>query len=318
MKPILCNYYITYRCNLNCSYCDIVPNAKFNKTVDCSFEKYEKNLSDLKSIGIKFIDFTGGEPLLHNKLNQMLMLAKKRKFKTSVTTNCLLYPEKAEELKGLIDLLHFSLDSLNEKQNDEIRGKHSFSKVMESIAIAKELKERPDLLFTVTEKNLHSIEDMCKFAFDQHLILIVNPVFTYSDQSIITAEMLDYIEQFKNKPFVYMNQALHRLIRTGGNKRAEPRCRAVTSTIVISPENELLLPCFHHYHLSVPIRSNLKKLVNSKIIVDFKKQDGTHPQCEGCTINCYFDPSFLYKIDKYFWLSLKSKIKYGYFKYIRI
>ena len=316
MKPILCNYYITYRCNAQCSFCDIWKKYRNMEKVDCSLEDVLNNLHQLKSIGVKFIDFTGGEPLLHPHLPEMLQAAKKNGFHTSVTTNCLAYPKRAKELKGLIDLLHFSLDSLDKEENDLLRGKNSFSSVMESIQIAQQLEERPDLLFTVTQSNFKAIDELANFAQEQKLILIVNPIFKYSGQNKINVEALDYIEQFHKAPYVYINRALHRLIRLGGNKRADPRCRAVTSTIVISPNNEVLLPCYHFQQLAIPIKNNLKQIRKSHTIKLFKKQQGTFPFCEGCTINCYFDPSFLYKIDSYFWLSLISKIKYGVDKYI--
>lgn len=317
MKPILCNYYITYRCNAQCSFCDIWKKYGKTEKVDCSLDDVLNNLRLLKSTGVKFIDFTGGEPLLHPNLPQMLQAAGKMGFYTSVTTNCLAYPKRARELKGLIDLLHFSLDSMDENENDLIRSRNSFSSVMQSIQIAKELGERPDLLYTVTMSNYRAIEALSNFAQEQKLILIVNPVFKYSSQKNIDIEALNYIEQFKKVPYVYINRALHQLIRSGGNKRTNPRCRAVASTIVISPNNEILFPCFHFQQLAIPIKNNLKQMRKTKMIKLFKKQQGTYPFCEGCTINCYFDPSFLYRIDSYFWLSLISKIKYGFDKYIR-
>ncbi len=317
MKPILCNYYITYRCNAKCSYCDIWKKKSFRNSADCLLKDVAQNLPQLKKIGIRFIDFTGGEPLLHPQLVEMLRLAKQNRFYTSVTTNCLIYPQQAEQLKGLIDLLHFSLDSMNEDENDKLRGNGSFARVMESIEIAKTLGEQPDLLFTATRANFRAIDELICFAQDQKLILIVNPIFKYSSQLSLTKEALDYLDQFKNEKYVYINRALHRLMRDGGNIRSQPRCRAISATVVISPQNELLLPCFHHAQLAIPIQSNLSEILQSRTWRLQKKQQGTFPFCDGCTINCYFDPSFLYKLDRYFWLSMVSKIKYGFDKYIR-
>lgn len=316
MKPILCNYYITYRCNASCTYCDIWKKNRNRKTVDCSLADVFQNLPQLKSCGVKFIDFTGGEPLLHSQLPEMLTQAKRLHLQTSVTTNCLLYPDRAEKLAGLIDLLHFSLDSYDKKENDQLRGKNSFESVMESIKVAKKLGERPDLLFTVTQSNFKAIDELSRFAREQKLMLIVNPIFRYSNQQSINKLALDYVDKFKNVPYVYINRAFHRLIRQGGNKRNDPRCRAISSTFVISPNNELLLPCYFHQQLALPIRNNLKQIRKSRMIKMFKKQQGKFPFCDGCTINCYFDPSFLYKIDSYFWLSMISKLKYGFDKYI--
>ena len=318
MKPILCNYYITYRCNAKCSFCDFWKKKSYQETADCSREDMANNLPQLKKIGIKFIDFTGGEPLLHPLLPEMLNLAKRHRFYTSVTTNCLLYPQRAEELKGLVNLLHFSLDSIDEEENDRLRGKGSFASVMESIEVAKSLGERPDLLFTATRTNFKAIDELSRFAREQKLILIVNPIFKYSSQLSITKEAMDYLDQLRKEPYVYINRALHKFIRNGGNPRLKPRCRAISSSVVISPQNDLLLPCFHHQKLTIPIRSTIKQILHSQTYKLLKKQQGTFPFCDGCTINCYFDPSFLYKMDRYFLLSMVSKMKYGIDKYIRM
>ena len=317
MKPILCNYYVTYRCNARCIFCDFWKKKSYRDANDCTLEDVANNLPQLKKIGIRFIDFTGGEPLLHPRLPELLKLAKQLRFYTSVTTNCLLYSQRADELKGLINLLHFSLDSMDEEENDRLRGKGSFASVMQSIEVAKNLGERPDLLFTATQSNFKAIDRLADFARKEKLILIVNPIFKYSDQSLLTKETLDHLDQFKKEPYVYINRALHYLIRQGGNQRENPRCRAISSAIVISPQNELLLPCFHQAQLAIPVKSNFPELFKSQTWRLLNRQQGTFPFCEGCTINCYFDPSFLYKLDRYFWLSMTSKLKYSFDKYLR-
>ncbi|MDZ7263377.1 MAG: radical SAM protein [candidate division KSB1 bacterium] len=317
MKPILCNYYITDRCNAHCAYCDIPTRQSQPPATECSLEDVETNLSQLKQIGVRFIDFTGGEPLLHPQLPTMLQLARKRGFYTSVTTNCLLYPRRAKEIAGLVDLLHFSLDSMDPAENDQLRGRHSFASVMLSLSIARSLGERPDLLYTVTPQNVSAIEKLARFAHRQRLMLIVNPVFRYHRQQPLSRSDIAYLDRFRDQPFVYINRALHELIRYGGNQRQFPRCRAVTATIVISPRNELLLPCYHHAQVLIPIKSHLAAILHSREYEVMKKLQGTFPFCEGCTINCYFDPSFLYKLDRFWAWSLLSKLKYGFDKFCR-
>jgi len=64
-KPVLCNYYVTYRCNAKCDFCDIWEKPSPLITI----EDVESNLLDLRKLGVKVIDFTGGEPLLHPRLH---------------------------------------------------------------------------------------------------------------------------------------------------------------------------------------------------------------------------------------------------------
>ncbi len=89
--PVLCNYYVTYRCNASCDFCDIWEKPSPYVTID----DVTQNLIDLKKLGVKVIDFTGGEPLLHRNLIDFLSEAKRLGFITTVTTNTLLYPKLA-------------------------------------------------------------------------------------------------------------------------------------------------------------------------------------------------------------------------------
>ena len=311
--PILCNYYITTRCNARCIFCDIYKK----KGKDAQPEEVFKNLIDLKKLGVKFIDFTGGEPLLHPALPEFLRTAKKLGFFTTVTTNCILYPKRAKEIAGLVDLLHFSLDSPIKSEHDRIRGVPCFDSVIKSLQIAETLGEKPDILFTVTDENVKYLSEMARLAKSLHRILLVNPVFSYFDNPGLHKKTLDSILSFASEPYVYVNRGILSFMKRGGNLRNNPRCKAVTTTIVISPDNYLLLPCYHKAIKKIPINNNLLKVHNSKTVKYFKKMEGRFSFCEGCTISCYFDPSFTYGIDNYFLLSQLSKVKYALDKYLR-
>ncbi len=313
-NPVLCNYYLTYRCNAACSFCDIweKPSSYIR------LEDLRDNLRDLKKLGVKVIDFTGGEPLLHRQLPLFLEESKKMGFITTVTTNCLLYPKVAPSLKGLIDMLHFSLDSPDEQEHNESRKVKCFDKVMESIEIAKRLGEKPDILFTVFENNVDKIEEVWKnITKPNNLVLILNPVFEYNN--LVTAD--NFTEKSYQKllwwgkqQYVYLNEAFIALRKDGGNNVDKPVCKAASSTIVISPENELILPCYHLGIEKFKISGNLYELYKSKNIQTIIKQEGKYEACEGCVINCYMQPSFAVELNKYFWKALPSTMKYNFIK----
>ncbi len=313
--PILLHYYITYRCNCKCTFCDIWRIDELCHVGDAGIEEVRRNLTDARKLGTRFVDFTGGEPLLHPQLPDMLEQAKNLGFKTSITTNCILYPQRAKELAGSVDFLHFSIDSSDSHQHDSIRSAKAFSRVGESIETAKRLGEVPDLLFTVTEENMDSLLPLAEMAQKLRWMLIVNPVFSHQLKRGLNAEILDRLEAVANAPYVYLNKAFLRLRRNGGNSINKPRCRAVTSTIVVSPENEMLLPCFHFAQSKLPINGSLLRARKSKECNAFEARQGRFAFCQGCTLNCYFDPSFAYKLDRYFYESLAAKAKYSWYKY---
>jgi MoaA/NifB/PqqE/SkfB family radical SAM enzyme len=310
MKPILCNYYLTYRCNSQCLFCEIWQNPQYKHLPDATPENVISNLAVLRKIGIRFVDFTGGEPLLYAELPEVLKYAQKSGFYTSITTNCMLYKKRAESLRGLVHFLHFSLDGMEPEIHNLLRGTQNFNQVMESIQLAKKLNERPDILFTVTEQNYLQLYKLWKFCKSNQLMLIVNPVFSYGRIKIMPDSLLTYLEQFQNKPFIYINRALHYFRKNGGNKINNPRCKAVSSTITISPDNKVLVPCFHQKLKGISIEPDLIAVLNSPEYQNYQKKEGRFSFCDGCSINCYFDPSFTQQIDIYFLLSIISKAKY--------
>jgi hypothetical protein len=91
-------------------------------------------------------------------------------------------------------------------------------------------------------------------------------------------------------------------------------CKAASTTLVISPDNELVVPCYHLGEKSFPINGNLLELYRSQEVEELKRLEGRLPACEGCTINCYMQPSFAVEVNKYFWKALPSTIKYNYLK----
>lgn len=312
--PILCNYYVTYRCNARCGFCDIweKPSPYANLKV------VAENLRDLKHLGVKVIDFTGGEPLLHQQIDQLCQMTKEMGFITTLTTNCLLYPKLAHRLRGKVDMLHFSLDSSDPEQHNRSRGVDCFDHVMQSIDLAHALGEKPDILFTVFEHNVDQIPEVYQnIALPNNLVLILNPVFQYAQVETgktLSSSILNKISSWGNKKNIYLNQGFIQLRRDGGNHTQNPVCKAGSTTVVISPENKLVVPCYHLGVKEFPINNDLLNLYGSAQVQEVIALEGKLPACEGCAINCYMQPSFAVEVNKYWWKALPSTLKYNRLK----
>ncbi|MCX6150156.1 MAG: radical SAM protein [Ignavibacteriales bacterium] len=315
---LLCNYYVTYRCNASCEFCHFADHQRYKNSSDASITDYKSNIIQLAKLGVKFIDLTGGEPLLNKNIVEMAGLARDLRIQTSITTNALLYPKYAKALAGKINLLHFSLDSPDEEEHNRIRKVNGYKSVMESIKIAKSIGEYPDIIFTVTNDTFQKLPEMYEIAKKNELVLIVNPVFSYFGNPGLNNFALDYIEEFiAGKPDVYLNSAYIKLRRDGGNKINNPSCKAVSRVIVISPDNKIILPCYHLSNKAIKIDRPINEIRNSAEIKYYKSMEGRFNFCEGCTINCYFEPSFAFPTNIYAVQSLISKFKYGYQKLIK-
>ncbi|PMB51293.1 molybdenum cofactor biosynthesis protein MoaA [Fischerella thermalis CCMEE 5201] len=306
MAPLVANYYLTYRCNARCHFCNIWA---LEPGKEADFETIKHNLQDLRRLGVKYVDFTGGEPLLRQDVGQIYTEAKRQGFYTSITTNTILYPQKAKEIQGLVDFLNFSLDGADAETHDHSRGVKIFDNLVESVKIAKSLGEFPVLNHTVTAQNYECIDEVGELGKNLGVRVWLNPAFTahehYNSNKNPTPQMVAAIEatakKYKN---VGYNKAALAFIEAGGNDTKNPRCKAVDAVIAISPNDELLLPCYHFAQTGVPIQGRLYELYReSEEVENYRQSQGKLKVCEGCTVWCYLIPSFFMGVDKYWWLN---------------
>jgi MoaA/NifB/PqqE/SkfB family radical SAM enzyme len=307
MKPLLCNYYVTLRCNARCEFCNIWRDPSDIDRKDASLADIDKNLRELKAIGVRAVDFTGGEPLLYRNIVEALRLAKRYGLYTTITTNCLLYPSYATELDGLVDVLQFSLDSTDEHTHNKIRGVKSYHKVMESIAIAKSRRQKISLLHTVTDENVQALPDMVSFAQRNRCVLCLNPCFEYFENKAISSRSIPILKQYFREPYVVMDLGFLKFVEGGGNNIHHPQCKAMSSTVVISPDNFLLLPCYHHAFKRIKITGSLAEIYRSLEVRELIKKEGTFSFCANCQIYCYMRTSLF---SRYPYLSVRSMVKY--------
>ncbi|MDZ4832796.1 MAG: radical SAM protein [Candidatus Melainabacteria bacterium] len=316
MPPLLANYYLTYKCNSRCTYCDIPVKPENIPIKETSAEVIIENLAALKRLGVKVVDFTGGEPLIYKKLPEVLRAAKEMGFYTSIANTGTLYPGKAKELAGLIDDLKFSLSTIDPESYKKERGINGFARVIESIKIAKSLGEQPSIIATATPESIWHMENVIGLAQELGVVVLLGPVFDYFGQDTLGEEGVAELHRLSKFDNVAVNWAFTQFFLDGGNQVKAPRCRAISSTIVISPDDHLLLPCYHMHDERLKIkhengRSNLDEMWHSMHVQERRKKEGAWDFCQGCTIWCYFETSFLWPPDKYFFLNLKSKARWG-------
>ena len=316
MPPILANYYMTYKCNSRCTYCDIPVKPENIRIKETAPELIIENLAALKRLGVKVIDFTGGEPLIYPHLPKVMRAAKEMGFYTSLANTGILYPRMAEELRGLVDDLKFSLSTTDPEFYRQERGIDGYHRAIEGIKLARSLGEKPSIVTTATPESIDQIEEVIKFAQELGVVVLLGPVFDFCGNDLLHEQGIKELKRLSAMKNVCVNWAFVDFYLAGGNKITEPRCKAISSTIVISPDDHLLLPCYHMHDERIPIkhqngRSNLDELWHSTHVQTRRKEEGSWKFCQGCTIWCYFETSFLWPPDRYFFLNLKSKLRWG-------
>ena len=165
-------WHITERCNLKCKHCYF--DEKFLKN-ELSSNKLFAVLDDYTNLLKKWklsreasrISITGGEPLIRNDFFKFLERCYQNREKTKygiLTSGMLLSDEKEANLKRFkIDYAQVSLEGM-EKNNDEIRGKGTFKKIIKAVKLLIKNKIDTGISVTVTKQNLRDIPLLIKLA----------------------------------------------------------------------------------------------------------------------------------------------------------
>src|SRR6185369_3140577 len=108
--PILVHLIPIRRCNLSCTYCNEYDD--FSKPVPT--ETLQQRIDHLADLGTAVITMSGGEPLLHPDLDQILAHVRKRKMIAGMITNgYLLTADRIQKLnRAGLDHLQISIDNV--------------------------------------------------------------------------------------------------------------------------------------------------------------------------------------------------------------
>jgi MoaA/NifB/PqqE/SkfB family radical SAM enzyme len=108
--PILAHIIPTRRCNLACTYCNEYDD--FSKPVP--LETMKSRITALANLGTSIITMSGGEPLLHPELDQLVAHIRGRGMIAGMITNgYLLMPDRIQALNAAgLDHLQISIDNV--------------------------------------------------------------------------------------------------------------------------------------------------------------------------------------------------------------
>lgn len=133
--PVTCEIDPSNYCQNNCSWCIYSEYIKQNR-IHLDFEIYRRALNSLSQSGCKAITFTGGgEPLMHPRIKEMILLAKRQGFQIGLITNGI-------KLDHIIDMLHLfqfvriSVDAVNSIMYKQIKQTNYFTRVCNNIQAA--------------------------------------------------------------------------------------------------------------------------------------------------------------------------------------
>jgi len=133
--PTSVDLFVTSRCNLDCVHC--FSSTEDRPVHELSIEEIESALDQLETLGVLELRINGGEPLLHPRIDEILMMLKHRRLRKVILTNgTQLTEDKARLLKESDVTPTISVDDSNAEGHDGFRGiEGSFYKTIEALKL---------------------------------------------------------------------------------------------------------------------------------------------------------------------------------------
>lgn len=131
--------YPTFECNSNCLMCS-VSKFKQRNIQTLTIQQYENIAAQGVKMGAIAMTLLGGEPLMAKDLFPIIKIFRDKKYFVSMVSNSMLINEVLAEslVDSGLNSIYFSLESVNEKENDAIRGiPGHYRSVMKAINLCK-------------------------------------------------------------------------------------------------------------------------------------------------------------------------------------
>lgn len=168
ITPLFAQIDLTNTCNLNCNFCsykvgnyspDHMKDFKMSDRI--SLEVIKKSFKDMRMLGVKAIEITGGgEPSLHPNYKEIIKYAKELEFELALVTNGTLLDDESIELIKDFEWVRFSLDASTSETYELIKGNPGFNTAINNLKKLIKIKKRENMVgisFIVCKDNYFEI-----------------------------------------------------------------------------------------------------------------------------------------------------------------
>lgn len=214
-KPNILLIESTNHCNYDCIMCPRTNMKRKEGSMD--FNLYKKLIDDSVKFGIKSISLQGyGEPLLHNKLIDMIYYAKEKGISdVRFDTNAFLLNDKLSEdiIKSGLDVILFSVHGLDRESYRKVHGVDAFDKCVNNIRkfmeIRNKLKEEKPKIIIQTTRSIYSKDSIGKAS---ELFKNIADELSYSECNWCSGFCKENISLVKSIPRTVPCSSLHKML----------------------------------------------------------------------------------------------------------
>ena len=204
LSPRLAVYYVTMQCNLNCTYCEDFGARRNHQVTSAPPLADAKRILEVIRTGMDRLWLTGGEPLLHPRLQDLLAYAHKDlKFREiSLITNGTLLSQNLN-LLPFLDRLIVSLDAVDPQALSQVSVPHHYvDMVIENVRVAAFIQKPHNFKLSInaviTPETLPHMDKLLAFCIENKLPISFSPQSVNNlprYELVISPEYRDFIEK---------------------------------------------------------------------------------------------------------------------------
>ena len=308
-------------CNCRCAMCDIWKRTKLD---EIGPDQFDRQLEDIERLGVEWVVFSGGEPLLHADLFRKAAELRRRRIRVTLLSSGLLLSRHASRIVLNFDDVIVSLDGPR-AIHDRIRGITRAFDLM-AAGVARLREEQPD--FPVTGRSTvqrsncgHLMEtvsgaksmgldalsflaaDMHSAAFNRMPLPVIEGLNAIALRPDDLAALDEQIEQLIAGGFckAYVVESAEKLRRIALHFRCSlglaepvaPVCNAPWTSAVVEADGTVR-PCFFHPPVgSLNGQRGLAAVLNGPEAVTFRTglDVAANPICRQCVCSLNWNPA---------------------------
>jgi MoaA/NifB/PqqE/SkfB family radical SAM enzyme len=282
--PILVHLIPTRRCNLSCAYCNEYDD--FSKPVP--LEEMYRRIDHLAELGAAIMTQSGGEPLLHPQLDQIIARVRSHGALAGMITNgYLLTADRIQQLnRAGLDHLQISIDN---SQPDEI-SKKSMKVLDQKLVLLAEHAEFQVNINSVLGSGVKNPEDALAVARRALALGFTSTVGVLHDgngqlKPLNTREqaIFDQVMELGKRSYSRFNQFQHNIARGRENQW---RCRSGARYLYVCEDGLVHWCSQQRGYPGTPLAQYTKE--------DLRREYRTEKSCAPrCTVSCVQQVSML-------------------------
>jgi MoaA/NifB/PqqE/SkfB family radical SAM enzyme len=294
------------RCNCRCVMCDI---WKRTDAQEITAAELERHLEDIERLGVEWVVFTGGEPLMHSDLFRLSAMLRERGIKITILSTGLLLERNAARIVKGADEVIVSLDGPAEIHDEIRRVPGTYSSMATGIAAIHRLapefpvsarctvqaRNAAHLRATVAAARALGLRSLSFLAADVSSNAFNRPEGWPAERQAGVAPDVAELEQemealiAERDEFVLETPAkLRRIVDHFRGRHVAPRCNAPWVSAVVEANGDVR-PCFFHPVIGNTTGVTLGAVLNGPQAIAFREglSVAENPTCQRCVCSLY-------------------------------